>query len=201
MKERLLASTLWIGLSLLASSLLLAQRLNAAPTCSSTTSAALPARLITLEPSLTETVCALGACDRWVAVDRFSNLPARIDTLPRVGSSAQPEVEAIVRLKPDIVFARRATQLVSRLRPFGIDAVSVNTRTYADIDRTIELLAAKLALAENGQRLERSVEQRHLCSFRADVSDILDRPGPRIIEDMRALATSLEWATRSRPTA
>jgi iron complex transport system substrate-binding protein len=52
-----------------------------------------PQRIITMLPSLTETVCALGACDRLVATDRFSNWPARTNTLREPETrrdSAQP---------------------------------------------------------------------------------------------------------------
>ena len=44
-----------------------------------------PRRIVSLLPSLTESVCALGACDRLVGVDRYSNSPAEVRALPKVG--------------------------------------------------------------------------------------------------------------------
>ncbi|RYF62016.1 MAG: ABC transporter substrate-binding protein, partial [Comamonadaceae bacterium] len=62
-----------------------------------------PQRIVSMLPSLTETVCELGACGRLVGVDRYSNWPGRVRTLPQVGGGLDPNVEAIVALKPDLV--------------------------------------------------------------------------------------------------
>src|SRR4051812_46919987 len=62
-----------------------------------------PQRIVTLLPSLTETVCELGACKRLVGVDTFSNWPERAKTLPHVGGVEDANVETIVSLKPDLV--------------------------------------------------------------------------------------------------
>ena len=61
---------------------------------------AAPRRIVSLLPSLTETVCALGACERLVGVDRYSNWPASVQTLPQVGGGLDPNIEAVVALKP-----------------------------------------------------------------------------------------------------
>ena len=63
-----------------------------------------PQRVITLLPSLTETVCALGQCTRLVGIDRYSNWPTQVTTLPTLGGGMDPNIEAIVALKPDVVF-------------------------------------------------------------------------------------------------
>ena len=42
-------------------------------------------RVVSLLPSLTESVCALGACQRLVGVDRYSDWPAQVKRLPQVG--------------------------------------------------------------------------------------------------------------------
>jgi len=47
-----------------------------------------PRRIVTLLPSLTESVCTLGACDRLVGVDRYSNWPAQVRALPQVGGGS-----------------------------------------------------------------------------------------------------------------
>lgn len=61
------------------------------------------ARIVTLSPSATEIVAALGAAADLVGVDDYSDFPASIRTLPRVGSFMAPNVETIVRLKPTLV--------------------------------------------------------------------------------------------------
>ncbi|MDE2306120.1 MAG: ABC transporter substrate-binding protein, partial [Gammaproteobacteria bacterium] len=62
-----------------------------------------PQRIVTLLPSLTETVCALGACGRLVAVGRFDDYPPSIAHLPRVGDLDTVSIERIVALHPDLV--------------------------------------------------------------------------------------------------
>ena len=61
------------------------------------------ARIVTLSPSATEIVAALGAAGDLVGVDDYSDFPASIKALPRVGSFMVPNVETIVRLKPTLV--------------------------------------------------------------------------------------------------
>jgi len=61
------------------------------------------ARIITLSPSATEVVDALGASSQLVGVDDYSDYPAAVKALPKVGSFIAPNLEAIVRLRPSIV--------------------------------------------------------------------------------------------------
>ncbi len=49
-----------------------------------------PLRIVSLLPSLTETVCALDQCHRLVGVDRYSNYPASVQKLPKVGGGLAP---------------------------------------------------------------------------------------------------------------
>ena len=60
-------------------------------------------RIVSLLPSLTETVCALQACARLVGVDRFSNWPAQVQRLPQLGALEDTQIERLVALKPDRV--------------------------------------------------------------------------------------------------
>ena len=63
-----------------------------------------PCRLVSLVPNLTELVCALGRSDRLVGVTRFCTEPADVVAgLPKLGGTKNPDVEAIVRLAPDLV--------------------------------------------------------------------------------------------------
>jgi iron complex transport system substrate-binding protein len=116
-------------------------------------------RVITLEPSLTETVCALDACGWLIATDRYSDSPESVQALPKVGSSQDAQIEAIVRLRPDLVFIRRAPKVVDRLRGLGITAISVNTRTYRDIAQTIVIVADALGIPERAQMINASIER------------------------------------------
>src|SRR3984957_3095379 len=55
-----------------------------------------PQRIVSLLPSLTETVCALGACSRLVATDRYSDWPAEVKALPKTGGVEDGQGEGVV---------------------------------------------------------------------------------------------------------
>lgn len=59
-----------------------------------------PKRIVTMLPSVTETVCALGACDRIVATDDYSDWPESVKRLPKAGGLYNPNPELIVSSSP-----------------------------------------------------------------------------------------------------
>jgi iron complex transport system substrate-binding protein len=117
-----------------------------------------PQRIITLLPSLTETVCALGACDRLVATDRFSDWPAQVRALPKAGELDDASIEAIVGLRPDLILISRSQRITERLRELGIKTFALNTDTYADVARTASLIGQILGVSGRASVLEQSIE-------------------------------------------
>ena len=106
--------------------------------------AAPPQRIVSLLPSLTETVCALQACERLVGVDRYSNWPSSVRQLPQVGGGLDPNIEAIVALKPDVVLMATSSRAGPRLRALGLKVVAMEPKTRADVRRVTERVAALL---------------------------------------------------------
>jgi len=104
-----------------------------------------PQRIVSLLPSLTETVCALGQCARLVGVDRYSNFPDSVKKLPQVGGGLDPKVEAIVALRPDLVLMATSTRLDAQLQALGIKVLALEPKNHADVKRTLEALAKALA--------------------------------------------------------
>jgi len=118
-----------------------------------------PQRIVTLLPPFTETVCALGACDRLAATDRFSNWPAQVNSLPKVGGVNDAEVELIVRLKPELVLLGRSQRIGERLRELGIASFVLNTETYADIGHDVTVIGEILGLDARAAQLNDSIER------------------------------------------
>jgi iron complex transport system substrate-binding protein len=116
-----------------------------------------PQRIITLLPSLTETVCALDACARLVATDRYSNFPAQAEALPKVGDLDDVTVELIVSLRPDLVLLSRSQRIRERLSDLGIQSFVLNSETYADIARSINTVGRILGATARADALERSI--------------------------------------------
>ncbi|WP_038204755.1 ABC transporter substrate-binding protein [Xenophilus azovorans] len=106
--------------------------------------AAPPQRIVSILPSLTETVCELGACGRLVGVDRYSNWPAPVRALPLVGGGIDPNVEAIVALKPDLVLAAPSSRVASRLESLGITVAVLEPKNQAGMQRVIGQVARLL---------------------------------------------------------
>jgi len=101
------------------------------------TLAAPPQRIVSLLPSLTETVCALGACQRLVGVDRYSNFPAAVRALPQVGGGLDPNIEAIVALQPDLVLLSVSSRAAERLEALGLKVAALDTKSHADVRRVL----------------------------------------------------------------
>jgi iron complex transport system substrate-binding protein len=117
------------------------------------TLAAPPQRIVSLLPSLTETMCELGQCQRLVGVDRYSNWPASIAALPRLGGGLDPSIEAVVALKPDLVLLATSTRAAQRLEALGLKVVALEPRSLADVRRVLAQVAQLLGLPDaDGQR-------------------------------------------------
>ena len=116
-----------------------------------------PQRIVTLLPSLTESVCALGACERLVGIDRYSNSPASVRTLPQVGGGLDPNVEAIVALRPDVVLLAKSSRVTQRLEALGIKVAVLEPKNHADVKRVLDALGTILGV-DDAQRVWRAID-------------------------------------------
>jgi iron complex transport system substrate-binding protein len=111
-----------------------------------------PLRIISLLPSLGEIVCELQACDRLVGVDRYSNWPELVQTLPKLGGIDDTQLEALVKLKPDLVLLARSARVTQRLESMGIKVVALEPQNQEDMRRVIQLIAGALHLPQHPER-------------------------------------------------
>lgn len=109
-----------------------------------------PRRIVSLLPSLTETVCDLGACDRLVGVDRWSSWPASVQGLPRLGGLDDPQVERIVSLRPDLVLVAPSTRVAPRLRSLGLAVAELDAQDLDQVRSVMSRLAVLLGQPERG---------------------------------------------------
>lgn len=116
-----------------------------------------PRRIVSLLPSLTESVCALGQCERLVGVDRFSNWPASIASLPRVGGGMDPSIEAVVALRPDVVLMATSSRAAARLEALGVTVVALEPKTHGDVQRVLGKLGQLLAVPD-AQQVWRTID-------------------------------------------
>lgn len=119
--------------------------------------AAPPQRIVSLLPSLTETVCELGACARLVGVDRYSNFPVQVNALPKLGGMDDTNVELIASLKPDVVLVAVSSRVAERLRALGLKVVALEPRSYRDVQRVLGIVGQVLGVSD-AQRIWRHIE-------------------------------------------
>ena len=103
-----------------------------------------PERIISMMPSHTETLCAMDACDKLVAVDDYSNYPAEAASLPKLGGGLTgeggPDLEAIVALEPDLVLVSEYGDLAMLLEQAGITVYAGTPQTFEDTFTFFEIL-------------------------------------------------------------
>ena len=107
-----------------------------------------PQRIISLAPALTETVCALGACDKLVGVDRFSNYPAQVIALPKVGGLDDTSLEPVINLRPDLVLVESSSRVGERLTAFGLKVVTLRVESLDDARLMLGRVSALLGVAD-----------------------------------------------------
>ncbi|GGH58712.1 ABC transporter substrate-binding protein [Comamonas phosphati] len=107
-----------------------------------------PQRIVSLLPSLTESVCALQLCDRLVGVDRYSNWPESVRKLPVLGGGIDPNIEAVVAMKPDVVLLSRAARVADRLEALGLKVVVVEVNSQQGVHKALARLARLLGVPE-----------------------------------------------------
>jgi iron complex transport system substrate-binding protein len=177
---RLLTTKLTKGFAALASVALLSASAHAARVVTDQTGRRVtlpdhPRRLVSIAPSITETLYALGLGDRLVGDTDYCDYPAQAQALPHVGSLLNPSLEKIVALKPDLVLGtdeanRRET--ADQLERLGIPLYGVTAHT---VEGTLQSLE--------------------------DLGRVLDwkQPTEKIVAGLRARVTSVEKQVQGRP--
>jgi iron complex transport system substrate-binding protein len=99
-----------------------------------------PARIVSMAPNLTETLFSLGLGEKVVGVTQDSDYPPAALNRPKVGTFWQPDVEAIIATRPDLVVTLAFEQqkdLARRLRRIGYQCLVVDIETVEDLRRAI----------------------------------------------------------------
>jgi ABC-type Fe3+-hydroxamate transport system substrate-binding protein len=97
-------------------------------------------RIVSLAPSVTETVFALGMGDKLVGVSVYCDYPPQAQRIDRVGNFLTPNIEAIVAKHPDVVIAVPSPgnqNPVEALRRLGLTVVVVEPNTIAEIEDSL----------------------------------------------------------------
>jgi iron complex transport system substrate-binding protein len=133
-------------------------------------------RVISLAPANTEIAFAIGAGDKLVAGTSFDDYPDEAKALPKIGDFANPSVEKIVSMQPDLVLAAAGVQagLRAQLEKLGVQVYVVDPTTYSGVVDSIEDLGRLLGVSAQAAEVTATME-----SAVADVTakvGTLDKP-------------------------
>lgn len=136
-------------------------------------------RVVTLVPSATETLVALGALPQIVGRTRHDTAPA-VQDIRSVGGMLDPNLETLLSLRPDLVVAMaddKAAHLLRRLQESGIPIFSVQAKDTTDVFRNIERLGLLTGRTRSADSLAAALRSE-LAQVRASVAS---RPTPSVL--------------------
>jgi iron complex transport system substrate-binding protein len=119
-----------------------------------------PQRVVSLAPSVTETVFALGYGNRLVGVTTYCDHPAEARKLPKIGGFMSPSLESIVAKRPDLVIGvSSATDPVKarEMEHLGLKVILISLASVHDILNSIKSVARALGSPEAGERLVQKI--------------------------------------------
>lgn len=117
---------------------------------------AAPMRIVSLAPSITETLFALGAGPEVVGVSQYCDYPPEVRTLPRVGSFLTPNLEAILALRPTLVIGLGLSSDVRQirvLRALNYPVLLVSDASLEEIEGSIGAVGARIGRADRAREL------------------------------------------------
>jgi iron complex transport system substrate-binding protein len=172
---------------------------------------AAPQRLVTLAPSLTEMVFALGLGSRVCGVEQFSDYPPAARELPKVGSYVSLDLERIVALRPDLCLAIKdgnPRHVVERLQGLGIPVYAVDPRNVPAVIDTIKELGNVLGVPGAGKELAAELTRRYQrvqalaaqvvhqprVFFQIDIAPIVSAGSPTFLHELITTAGGLNLA-------
>lgn len=158
-----------------------------------------PRRIISLAPSVTETLFALGLGDRVVGVTRFCSSPPQARTRPTVGGYLDVNYEQILALRPDLVvgIADNAAAC-ARLERLGVATLTVDQTTLARILASVLEIADACGVPERGRTLADEIRRRIAEVGRRTTG--LERPRALVVVDRRVGTGKIDQLWAAGPT-
>src|SRR5262245_23884628 len=122
-----------------------------------------PQRVVSLAPSVTETLFALDFGDRVVGVTTYCDYPSAAKRLPKIGGFINPSLEAIAATRPDLVIGVRDSShpvKTKEIENLGIKVVLISVTSLDDILNSFRSIARLLGRSEAGNKLAHKVTRQ-----------------------------------------
>jgi len=135
-----------------------------------------PERIISLGPTNTEFLFALGLADKIVGVTDICNFPAEAASKNKVGSFAAPSIEMIVSLKPDLVVAASLhREVVEQLDNLNIPTIVLDAQSINEILNNCDLLGKATGATKAAESIKKSIND-HLKLVDDKLKSVVNRP-------------------------
>jgi iron complex transport system substrate-binding protein len=121
-----------------------------------------PERIVSLAPSNTENLFAIGVGDKVVAVTDFCNYPPEVKNITKIGGFTTIDIEKVVSLNPDLVVASEGNgqQNVETLKNLGLTVVAFSPKSIDDIKKNVLLLGRITGEEENASKLVNFIDEK-----------------------------------------
>jgi len=117
-----------------------------------------PKRIVSTAPSITELLYALGLGDRVVGVDRFSRYPVEALRKPKIGDYANPNLETIASLRPDLVIIPvNPVKLAERLAVLRLKVLEIDQESVAKLYESFRIVGETAGAGAEAAKLASTV--------------------------------------------
>ena len=120
-----------------------------------------PQRIVSLAPSTTEILFALGLGDRIVGVTSFCDYPEEAKSKPKIGGMSNPSIEAVITMKPDLVVMTtdgNPKEFEARLRSLKIRTYVFTARRLAELPQGIRDMGVLVGAPKKSDRLAQEIQ-------------------------------------------
>ncbi|HUS80152.1 MAG TPA: helical backbone metal receptor [Armatimonadota bacterium] len=142
-----------------------------------------PQRIVCISPDMTEIIFTLGAGQRLVGADEFSNYPPETAEIEKIGGMTDPSIEKIIGLQPDLVLVVRGVpvEVVESLREAGLKVIGKAPKTISDVIGVIRDVGSYLGLEEVAARAATALDERVERVKQRAHAMFAETPGPRVL--------------------
>lgn len=141
-----------------------------------------PQRILSLSPSNTEILFAVGAGEDVIGATKFSDYPPEVKDLPNVGGFHNINIEKVVGLNPDLIFAQvgNSEETINRLRELGFTVIVMESKTVDDILDNIHLVGKATDNIEKARSITDNMSEQ-VEAIKSQTHDIPDDKRPKVL--------------------
>ncbi len=151
-------------------------------------------RVVSLSPSITEVLYALDLGDHVAGVTRYCKYPKAAQRKPQVGGYVDPDTEALLRLKPDLVILRgEQIQLSHQLKALGFPLLAVDHQTVPGILASIDAVGQACHRKTQAKQLHQELQQE-MDRIASTLKQAATRPTVLVVLDRNVQSEKLKWA-------